>query len=93
MDLYQATTNGAFWQSLTLGEDASNNAGAMMGIAEIVELMLSLFAGCFVGLAFAILSLSYRRRILSLGTVALIFNGVPFLLLVTFVIRGYIRGF
>lgn len=93
MDLYQSTINADFWQSLVPGDDSSNTAGALMGFVEVIQLIYSLLAGCFVGLVFSILSLRNRRRILSLGTAALIFNGVPLLLLVALIIRGLINGF
>lgn len=93
MDLYQSTINADFWQSLVPGDDSSNTAGAMMAIGELIQMIYSLLLACFIGLIFAILSLRHRRRILSLGTAALIFNGVPLLMLVALVIRGLVNGF
>lgn len=58
-------------------DDADKNAAAMMGGVIVIQLILAIGVGALVGLIFAGLSLRKRRRILSFGTAAMLFNLLP----------------
>lgn len=60
-------------------DDADKNAAAMMGAVLVFQLIFAIGIGSLVGLAFAGLSLWKRRRFLSFGTVATLFNLIPIL--------------
>ncbi len=81
---YQSVVNSSFWQSITPDESA---AGAMMAFAEFVQLFFFTMIGCLVGIVLAVISLRLKRRFRSLGFIDLVFNGLPFLLLLTFWIK------
>jgi hypothetical protein len=59
---------------------------------EITQLVFFTMIGCAVGIILAIISLWVHWRFLSLGLVALIFNGLAFLLLMSFWIKGMLDG-
>lgn len=63
-----------------------------MAFAEIVQLILASITGCLIGLIFAVLSMRLQRRVLGVGLAALVFNGVPFLLLISLWIKGMTHG-
>jgi hypothetical protein len=86
---YQSVANSAFWSSITPEYSA---AGAMMGFAEIVQLILFTMIGCFIGMIFAVISLRIQRRILGLGLVGVVFNGLPLLLFMFLLIKGWTVG-
>ena len=86
---YQSITNYSFYQSLTRDESF---AGAMMGFAEVVQLMLFTLIGCLVGIIFAVISLRVQRRVIGLGLAGLFFNGLPLLLLMFHLIKGWTVG-
>jgi hypothetical protein len=79
IDIYQDYAYSDFWQSLTPADDASNNAGALMGFVVVVQIVFSIIAGSAVGIVFAAISIWTRRKLASLGTAALIFNSIPLL--------------
>ena len=81
MFVYQDYAYGDFWSSLRPGDDANVNAGALMGFVVVLQLVAALLAGSGIGLIFAALSLRKRRRLVSFGTAALMFNSIPFLFL------------
>lgn len=75
-----------FWNELNPAGDASRMAGAMMGAAEGILLMLSLFVGCLLGVGVSFFSLARRRS--KIGFVALAVNLAPTLLLLVVKIMG-----
>lgn len=75
VSLYQDYAYSDFWPPPDAPlDDADINAGAMMGFVIVVELILGVGVGSLLGLIFAGLSLSKRRRFLSFGAAALLFN-------------------
>jgi type III secretory pathway component EscR len=87
---YQSVANSAFWSSLT----PEDSAAAVFGVfAEIGELIFFTMIGCFVGIIFAVISLRVQRRILGLGLVGVVFNGLPLLLFMFYLIKGWTVGF
>ncbi len=83
---YQSAANSEFWSSLTTGEGA---AGATMAFAEVVQLILFTMIGCVLGMIFAAISLRIQRRILGFGLVGVVFNGLPLLLFMFLLIKGW----
>ncbi len=71
-------------------DDADINAGAMMGFVEVVQLILAVGVGSLVGLVFAGMSLKRKPRVLSFGTAALLFNLIPFLVVIVMFLRNAI---
>ena len=63
-----------------------------MGFGEVVQLIVFLMVGCLAGLIFAVLSLRLQRRVLGMGLAALVFNVLPYLLLMSLWIKGMVRG-
>ena len=90
--IYQEYEYAEFWQSLVPGNDASNNAGAMMAFAGVIEMILAVLIGCVIGIFFAGLSLWNKRQIISFGMAALLFNTIPVLLLLLLFIKALTRG-
>ena len=91
ISIYQAYSDEWYWQLAEKPkplDDADINAGAMMGAVIVIQLILSIGLGSVIGLVFAGLSLKHRTKILSFGTVALLFNATP----IASVIWIYIRG-
>jgi hypothetical protein len=88
--VYQDLAHGEFWRSMTPDTSA---AGAMMAVGEVIELCFSVMVGCLAGIVFAALSLRSRGRLRVLSLVALLFNGVPFVLLLALWIKGRTSGF
>lgn len=87
---YQTMAHAADWQ--LINQDSAR-AGAMdLTIYEIAQQALAVLFGAFIGLFFAALSLRLTRRAASLGTVALILNGLPFLMAVFMIIWGLTVG-
>jgi cell division protein FtsX len=86
---YQSVVNSSFRQSL--GHD-DGMAAAMMVFSEIAQIIFFTMIGCVIGIIFAVISLRLKRRFRSLGFMALVFNGLPFLLLLTFWIKGVLVG-
>ena len=86
---YQSAANSSFWHSITPEE---SGAGAMMAFAEVAQLIFLSMVGCLLGLIFAVLSIRLQRRVLGVGLAALVFNGLPFLLLASLWIKGMARG-
>ena len=79
--VYQSFAHATFWKSLTPDESA---AGALMGFAEIMQLLLVSVVGCLVGLGLALISLLPQPRktgVSLLGYIGLAVNGLPLLLL------------
>jgi hypothetical protein len=87
--LYQSIVDSNFWVSLIPEESA---AGALMAISEVVQVVLFSMGGCLVGLIFGILSIRIQRRVLGVGMAAIVFNALPFLLLMSFWIKGMTVG-
>ena len=56
----------------------------MDGIGQLIETVFWTLIGCFIGTVFAGASLWFKRRILSIGTAALLFNALP-IIVVAFV--------
>lgn len=83
---YQSVAHAQDWQTL---EPADGMAGAVLGLAEIIQIAIAVLVGTLVGLVFALLCV--RRRPI-IGTIALIFNGLPLVALSFLVIRGMTRG-
>jgi hypothetical protein len=71
-----------FWTTVNsnLDDDANRNAGAMMGAAMGIEILLFVALGCIVGLFLALLSLAIERTKLRFYALAL--NLLPFLVFV-----------
>ena len=87
ISLYQEYAYEWFWQLSTKPkplDDADVNAGAMMGVAVLVEAALAVVIGLIIGLVFAALSLKRRPRFISFGTAALIFNLIPLVAVIVF---------
>lgn len=85
--IYQSIANSSLRESITAEYSA---AGAMTAFAEFIQLIVFTAFGCFIGIIFASISLWLQRRIV--GMAALIFNGLPFLLLMSFWIKGILNG-
>ena len=83
--IYQSYANAEFWQTLT-PED--NFVGAMMAVGELIQLGQTLVIGCVIGIVFAALSLFQRKKFVSVGLAALIFNVVPLILLAILILRS-----
>lgn len=60
-------------------DDADKNAAAMMGAVVVFQLIFAVGIGSLIGLGFAVLSLWKRRRFVSFGTAAMLFNLFPIL--------------
>ncbi len=96
ISIYQEYAYEWYWQLSEKPsplDDADINAGAMMGIVIVVELILAVGVGSFVGLIFAGISLKKRPRFLSFGTTALLFNLIPLIGVAIIYLRGLLRGF
>ena len=83
---YQSVAHAQDWEAL--GQD-SGMAGAILSLAEVIQIAFAMWFGTIVGLIFAVLSIRQRRI---LGVTALIFNGLPFAALAFLLIRGMTRG-
>lgn len=78
--LYQDYVYREFWPPPGAPiDDADINAGAMMGAVVVFQWIFAIGVGSLVGLAFAGLSLWKRRRFISFGTAAMLFNLFPIL--------------
>ncbi len=53
-----------------------------MAIGELIQLIVVSIVGCLFGIIFAVASLRLQQRVWSVGSVALVFNGLPFLFLI-----------
>ena len=87
---YQWLAYSNFWHSITRFE--SNATANMMIRGEIAQLILFSMIGYAIGTILAIISLWLQRHFLNLGLVALIFNGLAFLFLMSFWIKGILDG-
>jgi ABC-type phosphate transport system permease subunit len=90
--IYQKVANADFWQNLATHPDPDNAhvAGGMI-VAEIIMLFFWLVIACLVGIILAIIGLYRQKKWFGLGTAALLINGVPFLFLIFFYVRGLFR--
>ena len=61
-----------------------------MAFAEIIEIIIALAVGCFIGIIFAIKSISLKKE--KIGVAALILNTIPFVLLSLFYAKGVMFG-
>jgi hypothetical protein len=86
---YQSTANSEFWSSLTTGDNA---AAAMGAFAEFVEVIFFTMIGCVLGMISAVISLCVQRRVLGLGLAGVVFNGLPLLLFMFLLIKGWTVG-
>lgn len=87
--VYQEYAYSGFWPPPGAPvDDADINAGALMGFFIVVQGILAVGVGSLFGLIFAALSLRKRRRILSFGTAALLFNLLPILGIAFIFVRG-----
>ena len=89
VSIYQSVVDASFWQSMTPEDNA---IGAMMAFGELVQLIGVSIVGCLFGIIFAVASLRLQQRVWSVGSAALVFNGLPFLLLICLWIKGMIVG-
>ncbi len=64
----------------------------MMAVAELIQLIIFSTIGRFVGLTSAMLSFRLQQKTWGVGFVALIFNGLPFLMGITFWIKISLSG-
>ena len=65
--IYQQYSYEWYWQIIERPkpvDDADINAGTMMGVVIVIQLILTIGLGSIVGLVFAGLSLKHRTRIL-----------------------------
>ncbi|MEO5859886.1 MAG: hypothetical protein ABIR33_13165 [Pyrinomonadaceae bacterium] len=85
--LYQSIAHAEDWK--LYGEEL---AGAYLALAEVIQIVYAVAIGSALGLIFAIISLRFRRRFISVGTAALTFNALPFVLTVYLLIQGITRG-
>lgn len=95
VSIYQSYAYEWYWQIGEPGkrlDDADINAGAIMGFVIIVELIIAVGIGSFIGLVFAGLSLKRKPRFLSIGTTALVFNLFPFFGVLWVILRGMNSG-
>jgi hypothetical protein len=90
VDAYQTARDLEFWGKF---DREYTFVYAMMGIGELVEAVFWTLIGCLIGLVFGGLSFWLKRKALSIGTVALLFNGFPFLLIALALIWGRFHGF
>ncbi|HMS43249.1 MAG TPA: hypothetical protein PKE69_23675 [Pyrinomonadaceae bacterium] len=81
--VYQDIKNAEFQQLLKNASDL-NPAVGLSGFAELIQFVVFVLIGCFVGLIIASLSLWNRKKILSLGLVGLVINSLPFITLLVF---------
>jgi hypothetical protein len=79
--IYQEYAHYEFRQGFVPGDDASVHSAALMALVEFFQMGFFVFIGCCVGIIFAMLSLLKKRRFLSFGLAALLFNGAPVVLL------------
>ena len=86
---YERIAYADFWHSITPEE---NFAGAMMAFAEVVQAIVFFMFGCLVGLIFAVLSMCLKGRVLGVGLAALVFNVLPFLLLISLLVGRMASG-
>ncbi|MEP6788227.1 MAG: hypothetical protein ABJB40_07345 [Acidobacteriota bacterium] len=84
---YQSVAHSHDWE--VIGPD-SGMAGAFLAFAEIIQIAFAVLCGTIVGLIFAVVSIQVQRRIP--GLAAFIFNGLLFVVLSFFIIRGVTRG-
>ncbi len=94
--LYQSYAYDWFWQiteKAALLDDADINAGAMMGVVIVIQLVFALGIGSLLGLVFAVMSLKRNPKIISFGMISLLFNLIPFVGSLLIIIRGYLIGF
>ena len=87
--LFQKLAHAGFWHSVQ--QDEAQIAG-LMAAAEVIQILFTLGIGLLIGAILAILSIRLRRRILSLGLVALGLNGVPLVLLASIWVIGHFRA-
>jgi uncharacterized membrane protein YjfL (UPF0719 family) len=91
--IYQQLAHYSFWQSIKTNPDPDYApAAAMMGIAEVMILLFCTGIACLVGLFMAIISVKKQRKIVDLGTIALLINGLPLTMLLLFFGRIWLRG-
>lgn len=76
--VYQDIKNAEFQQSLK-NQSELNPAVGLFGFAELIQFVVFVLIGCFVGLIFAGLSLWNRKKVFSQGIVGLVFNSLPFI--------------
>ncbi|MHB8845834.1 MAG: hypothetical protein ACYC7L_13925 [Nitrospirota bacterium] len=86
---YQSVAYADFWRSITPDK---STAGAMMAIGEVFQILVVSSGGCLLGICFAVASLRIQRQIRGVGLAALIFNGLPFLLLTFIWIKMMVLG-
>ena len=91
--IYQQLANHDFWQTLETHPDPDNtHVAAMMGIAEVFTLLFFTGIACLIGFLVAVISFKKQRKILGLGTFALLINGLPLIMLLLFFGRAWLRG-
>lgn len=90
--VYQSLVNSEFWSSLHNVEGASNGVGATMVFAEVIQMTAALTIGCLIGIILAVRSIYIDKAKSKMGIMALTVNGLPFLLLSFFVVKGIIFG-
>lgn len=87
--VFQMVANAEFWQSLTPEDNA---AGAMMLIAELAQLGVAIFLGGVGGLGFALVSFRRQPGTWGMGLIALVFNALPFTLMLSFWLKAMLFG-
>jgi hypothetical protein len=76
--LYKHLAHRTFWATLTPDESW---VGVGMALDEVSPLLLFIVLACVAGLLLAWRSLTLRLRLISVGSIGLLFNGLPLLLL------------
>lgn len=87
---YQSITYSEIWNSINNANATHNTEGAMMGIAEAIEMIVALAIGSFIGIILAIKSI--HININKIGVIALVLNIFPLLLLSFFWLKGILHG-
>jgi hypothetical protein len=91
MLLYLNIVNFEFWE-WAYSESGDSTAGALMAFSELIQIMIALIIGCFIGVIFAIKSIRSSECKSKMSFFALCFNAIPFILFSGLWIKGIIVG-
>jgi NhaP-type Na+/H+ or K+/H+ antiporter len=82
------------YQSVAHAEDWKlySEDGMYIALAEIIQIVFAIAIGSAFGLILALISVRLQRRFLSVGTAAMLFNSLPFVLSLYLIVRGMTRG-
>ena len=84
---YQAVAHAEDWR--LYGQDM---AAAYLALFEVIQIVFAIAIGSTLGLILALISLRLHRRVLSVGTTAMLFTGLPLVLSLFLIVRGMTRG-